>query len=605
MKSRHLLAAAVAAALLPCAGSADELETVVVTATRTPRSLDQVLASVEVLDREDIERLQARSLMDLLRGLPGISFSNNGGPGKVTSLFLRGTESDHVLVLVDGVRIGSATAGVAAIQDLPLEEVERIEVIRGPRSSLYGSEAIGGVIQIFTRGRTAPRLRASAGAGSYGTVSGSAGLRLGDEDAWLSLDASGSDSDGFNACRGRPFPPGGGCYTFEPDDDGYRNLSASLRGGYRLAPGLDADLHLLYTDADVAYDGSFVNESDGINMAAGAGLEYSAEAGWRLKFSAGRSRDDVRSYLDGTFMSRFLTERDQASLQGDLPVGRDGVLTLGADWLRDRIGGNTPYTVDSRDDLGLFGEIQGTLGGNVLQAALRRDDDEQFGGHTTGSLAWGRDLGAVALRASFGTAYKAPTFNDLYYPGFGNPDLRPETSRTWELGLRGALGGGTWNASVYQTEVDDLIGFDFATFLPANIDEARIRGLELAWQGVIGPWRVQGGATLLDAENRSGFDAGNELPRRAPRSLRVDIDRDLGDWAVGGTILAESRRYDDLGNTTELGGYGTVDLRAEYRLGADWRLQGRVENLFDKDYETAALYNQPGRSLWLTLRFEG
>ncbi len=598
-----------AAALLLGAHSAiaTELEPLVVTATRTAQTADDTLSSVTVITRKDIERQQARSVQDLLRGVPGVDVVNNGGAGKASSLFLRGTESDHVLVLIDGVKTGSATLGTTAFQHIPVEQIDRIEIVRGPRSSLYGSEAIGGVIQIFTRkggGTLTPFF--SLGGGRYGTLDASAGLSGGGDRGWFSASVSAASTDGFNACDGKPSPGGAGCYTVEPDKDGYDNRSASLRGGYRFASGIALDLHALYAKGKTEFDGSYVNEAESVQQVLGGSLQLDPLDMWHLTLAAGRSWDDSDNFLNGTFMSRFRTERDTVTLQNDFAVADDHLLTVGADYQDDRVSGTTAYAVDSRDNLGVFTQYQGWLGAHDLQLSMRRDDNQQFGKHTTGGAAWGYAWNPdLRLTASYGTAFKAPTFNELYYPGYGNPGLSPEKSRSLELGLAGKTGWGRWSLNVYQTRVDDLIAFDASTFAPGNIDQARIRGLEAVLGTRVGQWELNTNLTLLDPQNRSaGANNGNVLPRRARQSFRLDADRDFGRYRLGATVLAAGKRYDDLANTRELAGYATVDLRAEYSMDKDWRLQARVENLFDKDYETAAYFNQPGRSLYLTLRYQ-
>lgn len=592
----------------PTLSAADNAaEPVVVTATRTARTVDETLASVTVITREDIERLQASTVLDLLRGTPGLSITNNGGLGKSTSVFLRGTESDHVLVLIDGVKVGSATLGTAAFQDIPVEQIERIEIVRGPRSSLYGSEAIGGVIQIFTRkGGGALRPYLSFGGGSYQTYNASAGVSGGGERGWFNLSASGLTTEGFNACNGKPSPGGAGCFTYEPDKDGYRNASGSVRAGYRFTNSAEVDVNALRAEGKNRFDGSFVNESQSVQQVLGGRLRLTPLAAWHMTLAAGQSRDDSDNFKDGAFKSRFDTTRDTVSLQNDITLGQTHLVTVGLDYQNDKIDSTEAYAVTARDNEGLFAQYQGAFGPQNVQFAVRRDDNEQFGEHTTGGLAWGYDLDKdLRVTASYGTAFKAPTFNELYFPDFGNPNLRPEESRSYELGVRGKNAWGGWSLSAYQTDVDDLIAFDAATFAPANIDEARIRGIEAVLSVRLSEWQLRSSLTLLDPENRaSGANYGKVLPRRAEQALRVDLDRTFGKFRVGGSLLSEGRRYDDLANTREMGGYAILNLRGEYVLTRAWRLQARIENLFDKEYETASYYNQPGRSFFVTLRYQ-
>lgn len=613
MRIRLSVAAAAIAALFPGVSAAQSAhvheqlgEPVLVTATRTARTADETLAAVSVITREDIERQQAQSVAEVFRGLPGISVANNGGRGKLTAVFMRGTEADHVLVLIDGVKVGSATSGGAAFQDMPVDLIERIEIVRGPRSSLYGSEAIGGVIQIFTRrggGATQPRF--SLGAGSDDSYKATVGVSGGGERGWYSADLSREGTDGFNSCRVEAAGVGG-CFTAEPDRDGYDNLSGSVRAGYRFEGGAEFDVNWLRTEADSDFDGGFQNYAEAVQQNLGARLSVSPLAHWKLTLAAGQSRDDSDNFKDGVFASRFDTERRTLSLQNDFGIGAHGLLTLGADHQDDRVSSTTAYAVTERDNRGLFAFYQGKAGGHDYQLGLRNDDNDQFGAHNTGSLAWGYALSeALRVTASYGTAFKAPSFNELYFPFFGNPDLDPETSRSVELGLAGRAGWGSWSANLFQTMVDDLIAYDAALFRVNNVDQARIRGLEGVVNTRLQSWDLATSLTLLDPENRSsGAQRGNVLPRRPEQALRIDLDRSFGAVRAGMTLHAEGRRYDDLANRSRLGGYATVDLRAEYAFGRDWRLQGKVGNLLDKDYETARFYEQAGRNLFVTLVYQ-
>ena len=575
-------------------------ETIVVTPTRTAQTVDDSLASVSVVTRSDIERLQARSLADVLQGMVGVTVTNNGGDGKGTSMFLRGANGDHVLVLIDGVKAGSATTGTAAFQDFPLHLIERIEVVRGPVSSLYGSEAIGGVIQIFTRkGGGALTPSASVTAGSNNTRGATVGLSGGGEQGWFNAGVAHTRTDGFNACKGLS---GVACFTNEPDDDGYRNTAFTLRGGYRFAPGSEFDLHVLRAQGDNEFDGGAQNQSESVQQVIGAGVTHRINEAWRVKLSAGQGRDESDNFKNGVYSSTFNTRRNNASLQNDFSLGRNHLLTLGLDRQEDHVSSNTVYAVTRRDTTGVFAEYQGQWDRHRVQLALRGDDNSQFGRHTTGNVAWGYPVMAnLDLRLAYGTAFKAPTFNQLYYPGFGNANLRPETSRNIELGLGGRLPGGRWSATLFDNRISDLI----AGFPPANINRAEIRGLELAANRRFGAWDAAVNLTLQDPENASsGANQGKVLPRRAQESLRIDLDRRLGVWRLGGTLRGEGERFDNESNTRRMAGYALLDLRAEYRLAADWSLGGRLENVFDVDYETAFGYNQPGRGAYLTLRYQ-
>ena len=589
----------------------DRLDPVVVTATRTAETADETLAAVSVIERAEIERRQSRTMSDVLRGLPGVTIGSNGGLGHNTDLFLRGTNADNVLLLVDGVKLGSVTSGFIPWAAIPVGQVERVEVVRGPRSSLYGSEAIGGVVQVFTRkGRGGPlRARFVAGAGTYETFNGQFGLSGGTETdfgaGWFDLGLGYERTDGFNVCDGEPGV--GGCRVFEFDRDGYRNGNGALNAGWRFSERFEFDLNFLRSEGDLEFDGSafFGNEKTTVLQVLGARAVLQPLDAWTATLRAGRSWDDTDVFFDGDFINRIDTRRDQLSLQNDIALAPEQLLTLGVDYQRDTLDTTAEFAATSRDDTGVFGELLSGIGRHRLQLALRYDDNSQFGGETTGSLAWGYQLGdGVRLSASYGTAFKAPSFNALYFPGAGNPELDPERSGSVEVGVSGDHPLGAWAVNAYQTRIDDLIEFD-ANFQAGNIAEARIRGVELWTTADLAGWLLDASLTLLDPRNESdGADHGNLLRRRPQQTVRFDADRRFGRIGVGGTLFASGRRWADDANRRRLDGFTLVDLRAEYAFNDALRVQGRLENLFDQDYETVEFFNQPGRSFFVTLRYE-
>lgn len=583
-------------------------DTVVVTATRSARTVDDSLSAVSVVTREDIARLQPRSVPDLLRGLPGIALTNNGGRGKQTSVFLRGTESDHMVVLIDGVKVGSATSGSAAFQDLPVDLVERIEIVRGPRSSLYGSEAIGGVIQIFTkRGAGAWRPNFSVGVGSNDSHKLTAGLDGGNERGWVSLNLSNDVTDGFNACRVEAAGVGG-CRLAQPDRDGYDNLSGAVRAGYRFDGGAEVNFNWMRTDAETEYDGSAFagNYADTSQEVFGGRLVFSPLAAWTVTLGAGQSTDESDAYYNGGFISRFDTTRTTFSWQNDIALGSDNMLTLGVDHQEDEIDSTTAYPVTERTTRGVYAFYQGAVGAADYQLSVRSDDNKQFGDYTTGSVAGGYALSdTLRVTASWGRAFKAPSFNELYFPFYGNTALVPERSRSVELGLAGRQGWGQWSVNAFETKVDDLIAYDSTISKANNVDAARIRGIEASAATRLAEWDLRGNLTLLDPDNlTAGANHGNVLTRRTQKSLRLEADRNYGKFSFGTTLVAEGGRYDDLANKNRLGGYATVDLRAAYQLDADWRVEGVLTNVFDHDYETARFYVQEGRAVFVTLKYQ-
>ena len=612
--SPSLLALAVAMAL-PFAAQAQEatdLDEVVVSGTRTEVAVEDSLVPAQVIGRDAIQRSQARSLGEVLQGRAGISIANQGGAGKITTLNLRGAESDHVLVLVDGVRMGSATAGLPALQDLPIDQIDRVEIVRGPRSSLWGSEAIGGVIQVFTRrntGKVRPNVR--IGVGSDSTREASAGIGGGIGRGWFGADVAYTRTDGFNACRGTGGDPanpfdGAGCFTDEPDRDGYRNTSVTLRGGYSFTDTLALEANALRAEGKSEFDGSFTNRSETVQQVLGTKLRYTPSDKVNLLLSLGRNDDKSDDFHDDVQSGYFQTRRYVASAQGDFSVAANQLLTAGIDWQDDRVESTTLFAVTRRDNLAGFVEYQGRFGAHQLQASVRNDDNEQFGNHTTGSLGYGFGFdNGLKLTASVATGFKAPSFNDLYYPGFGNPYLKPEESESINLGIAQYAETWNWTFNVYQNKVDQLISYDSQIFLPNNIAEARIRGAEFTVDFTLAGFDIATQLSHTDPRNRSaGPNHDNLLARRPRNTARIDVARAFGDFRTGLTFNAAGERYDNLANTDRLGGYSTLDLRLEYAIAPAWTLQAKVGNVFDRDYETVAWYNQAGRTYGLSLRYQ-
>lgn len=593
----------------------ERLDTVVVTATRTERKAGDVLASVSVIDREEIERRQAQSVQDVLRGVPGLSLSNDGGIGKNTSLFLRGAESDHVLILIDGVRAGSTSLGTTAIQDLPIDQIERIEIVRGPRSSLYGSEAVGGVVQIFTRkGGNGFKPHLSFGAGSHSLYKTVGGISGGDGKSWYSLNGARQETRGFNTCDGDAKENFGGCFTREPDPDGYRNTSGAARAGHRFDSGLEVEGNLLHAEGDNEFDGAFQNRSTFVQQMLGGRAQYAPTDFWTVKLRAGRTLDESDTYKDRRFSDRFDSQRVTANWQNDFIVAKGHMLSAGLDYYNDRVDSTVRYTVKSRDNKAGFVQYQLSQGNFDATLGARYDDNEQFGSRPTGNFAlgYGFDNG-VRLSAAWGSAFKAPTFNELYYPRYGTPTLAPESSESWEIGASGRHFGVAWAVNGYRTEIDRMITpvFDLSLcgppfyFCAQNVDKALILGLEARAATRLFGFDIASTFSALDPENLGdGENRGNRLARRSQTQFRFDIDRAVGPARLGATVYGEGRRFDDAANLHRLNGFVTVDLRAAVDLYKGLSLEGRLANLLDEHYELARFYRQDGRNFFLTLRYQ-
>ncbi len=594
--------AALAAGIGPTlADESVKLPHYVVTATRSDIPVEQLSAATTVYDRQDIERYQVNTLPELLQRTTGIDLTQNGGMGKTTSVFMRGTNSDHVLVLIDGIKVGSVSSGTTPFQYLPVDQIERVEIIRGPQSSLYGSEAIGGVIQIFTRRgeqTDAPSVTLDAGGGNYDTLQASGSVSGKWRDAWYSLSASHINSGGFDARQ----PTGGAFGIDQPDDDGYYNTGLNAKLGYRFGDTAEIETFYMRTEGRTEFDGT-PNKTEFVNQVVGLSGSMDVSDAWHATLRLGQSRDDNDNFApDGSFFSRFDSTRWNVSWLNELQLADDHRLVLGADYRMDEIDGTTDYTEKERYDLGIFGELHSRLfERHFVNAALRWDENEAFGDYVTGSVGWrfNADNGISAF-ASFGNAFKAPTFNELFWPdtgfGGGNPNLEPEESTTFEAGLAGAHDWINWEVRAYHTNIDNLI----ASWPPQNIDKAQIDGIETEIGADILGWRNTLGFQLLSPKDRI---TNKRLPRRAEKILTYDLSRSFASFDVGATVLARGDSFDDAANSKKIDGFVTLDLRAAYRFDSHWRVSGKLNNLLDKQYQLVDTYNTADRTFFVAIHY--
>ena len=577
---------------------AEEQKPVIVTATRTAQTADASLASVTVITEADIRRSQASNLQELLAGYSGINLANNGGPGKATSLYLRGTNSAHVLVLVDGIKIGSATNGNVPLQDIPVSQIERIEIVRGPRSSLYGSEAIGGVIQIFTKkGQRKKATNLSAGIGSYGTEAYSLGFEGSSESNGYHIQASRFVTDGFNAQDNK-----------NPDDDGYKNQSLNANYNHKFSNNAEWSINILHAEGTSEYDGFSKTKlyyTKFFQQTIGTSLRLKPAGFWQTEFKLGQHRDESDNFTDEVFFSRFDTKRQQGSWQNNFTFNPNNLFTLGADRTRDMVDSSTSFEKNKRDNTGVFLQHQWTGESNDMLLGARQDNNQSFGKHQTGNIAWGHSFTPVTrFIISYGTAFKAPTLNDLYYQGSGgagNPNLQPEESNTYEATLRGQH----WEISAYQTKIENLIVWQETSqyfYEPSNVDNASIRGLEISGKKTLADWQHQVDVSFVDPRDDK---TDKILPRRSRQSIRLSSDKINNNLQYGASIIGYGERFDDAANTTRISGYGLLNLRASYALGKEWSLRAKIENALNKDYETASGYNQAGFSVFASINYQG
>ncbi len=602
----------------------EQLQQVIVTAARVPQPEDESFFSTTVLTRADIEARQVLSVQDLLADLAGVNIDNAGGLGQQSSVFMRGTDSDHTLLLIDGVRVGSATLGIAPWEIIPLEQIDHIEVVRGPLSTLYGSDAVGGVIQIFTRqaGQPGVTIGGTATDASYDTHEFTGYLQARGTQAWANVSGDILTSGGFQACLPSAIA---GCFDPAPPPipDGFDNRSGSLTAGLHLSEQLTASVDVLYTHGWSAFDGDgFDDHLEFQEKVFSAHLDAALGDSWHLRLLAGRDDDYERDFLDlePTPGQSFDTRRDSASAQIDGPLTSVLHLVSGVDYEDVSIDSDTPYAVTDRTTRAVFADLNADWGQWSALAGARLEDNSQFGDHVTGNLGVkDRITDGVRFTATWGTAFRAPTFNDLYFPDYGNPNLKPETSQSFEAGLDGEQGALKWSLHAYQTTVDEEIVSVCAAAPPPvyetctaeNINRARVRGVELQgdWHGR--DWALDGQITGMEPLNLSpGADYDDLLPRRAKQNASFTVRRLLhvgGADGVSGSIgfvgRYEGRRYDDEANTLPLGGYFLADLLTQWNLGRSWTLEARAANLFDRSYQTEAYYAQPGRNYSVTIRY--
>jgi vitamin B12 transporter len=561
----------------------------VVTPSRMTEPLGEALASVSVITREIIELSVAQDLFELLRLQPGVDIVRSGGPGSQTSVFLRGSNSNHVLVLIDGVRVSSSNTGAYSWEQLPVNQVERIEIVRGPRGSIYGSDSIGGVIQVFTRSSPDPFARLTGG--SYGTVEFEGGLGYEGDRNRLSVNAGYRKVDGFSAQN----PDG---FSYHPDDDGFHAVNLGIKGS------ADADygswhLNLLALDNESEFDQGV---SDARQLVTSLEFRGSFSPSWQYQVLGGYVNDELQSDFE-FFTTDFQSNRFNFSWQNQLATGELGNLSFGLDYYREK--GKSQYSWDeSRSNTGLFASYDQYLSSFHLQIGGRLDENSRFGSEFTGQIAAGYEFSdSWQLAGSYGSAFRGPNLSEQFSPGFGgffagNPDLEPESSTSGELALHWKHDtAGSFSAAVYRTNVKDLIAFNGKNFQAINIAEARLEGLELAYSVAWSGWLLNANATFQNTEDLS---TGESLLRRPDEKGSITLDHKFTDGSWVGLEWFVSGERTDFGGI-KLDAYNLFNLRAGWLFKPAWRLELRGDNLLDEDYEPAFGFSSSGRSYYVSL----
>ncbi|MFG6430566.1 TonB-dependent receptor domain-containing protein [Roseateles sp. LYH14W] len=608
---RPLLALSVLA-LAASAHAQNKLDTVVTTATRSPQKLSEVLADLTVITRADIERQAAASVADLLRNNGCAEMVRNGGAASTTSIYLRGAETRHTLVLVDGVRMDSQASGGASWQGIPISQVERVEVLKGPASAIYGSDAVGGVVQIFTRkggGKVSADLGVAYGnLGTYkadGGLFGSAGI------VDFAFTLAGEESDGFNATT----PDS--AFSYVPDRDGWRKYQATARVGAQLAQGHRAEVLFVKNYANGQYDASRSRplvDDHTLQDANATRLAWTAQ--WapalQTQLSYGESRDRYQ-----TTPSVYLTDTKirTLALTGSYLLAKGQQINFQGERIEDRLENSGLVTsgVGKRSRNAVGAGYLLNAGAFSLQAHARHDDDSQFGSVDTGTLLAGYEV-ATGLRivGSVGTAFRAPTLyqqGTVYGPDLAKPGveaLDAERGRNFEFGLKYGAGDSEFTATAYRNRIRDLIIFGAAGSCQSsfgcyeNVSQARLQGLSLAGSTKLANVTLR---ATLDLQKPTDASTGLLLARRAKRLATLGADTQLGDWLLGASVQASGHRFDNAANTRRLGGYGLVNVNAQYKLGRDLRLQLNLDNAFDRAHTTAYGYASAPRTALVSLRW--
>ena len=593
-----------------------KLDDVVVTASRVAQPRESAIADVSVIDSEEIQRAGQSTLVELLARQAGVEVSSNGGAGSLSSVYLRGTNANHVVVLIDGMRINSATAGTTALENLPIGQIDRIEILRGPASALYGQDAIGGVIQIFTKkGDGALKLNANLGYGSYNTKRADASVSGSMGNTQIALNVSSLNAQNFSAINTTNAD-----YS---DRDAFRNLAFSGNVSHQIEAGHEIGVQFLNNDGRVRFDNScplsdsttfacitqkFDTYSDNKQYSYAVFSNNQFTEFWLSKVRIGEGVDSSRTF-DVTSVAGgdlYKSHHFQLNWQNDLKLPA-GVLSLIYDGLYQKVNSSIVYNVKKRDNDGLAASYLLDDNAHSLQLGIRHDHNSQFGNHNTSSIGYGYKITSnLRATASYGTAFKAPSFNDLYYPFFSNPNLKPEKSRNIEAGIRYSTNYSMVSATVYRNNIDDLIAFDTTISAVNNIKKAEIKGVSLSANQLIGA--VYLGASV-DLQSPKDELTNKQLARRAKRHASLSASYGLGDWHFGTEAIASSARFNTIANTTSLAGYALLNATVDYKFAKDWSVQARANNILDKKYALALdfggeAYNTPSANLFINIRYQ-
>ena len=617
-----------------------ELKTddVFVTATRTPILKNNVIADVTTISSEDIERAGSSSLPELLQRQPGIEISNLGGAGKVSTLSIRGTSSTHSIVLIDGMRVGAATSGFSAIEHIPLSQIEKIEIVRGPASSLYGQDAIGGVIQIFTKkGVDGFKPYVGIGYGSYNTSNFQSGIRGGNNQTTYAINFSAMNTDGFSAFIPNPNNTSGAVTNAANlDKDGYKNYSLSSSLNHKINQDYEIDFQYFLSKGKNKFDQRFADFSPFVDFknearqeSYGLNLKGQINIAWQSSIKVGQSTDkylDKQKFnpnkgafgeQDSTLVDLYKTTQNQFAWQNNINLSR-GSLTLLYDFLEQKIKTTDLYEKTQRTNHGVMVGYSLTEDKHNFQTNFRKDFNSAYDDAVTGNIGYAYSINSNwTVSSSYGTAFVSPSFNFLYSladsTALGNPNLKPEKSKNIEGSIRYKDDSGSMSLTMFQNKIDDFIIYSNPLFIEGlrnttqNLNKAEIQGLTISGDQFFGHFQMKGSLTSQSAKNE---DTDKYLPRRASLIGNLNLNYYIGHWNIGVEETFSGNRFDDAVNRVNLSGYALTNIVSDYKINDKLKLNLRLNNLLDKNYSLAAegtsgfKYQTPGRSLFANLRYD-
>lgn len=588
-------------------------ETMVVTARRMAQPLKNVITPISIVTKNEIEAMQANTIADVLQRLPGVKVISSGGPGQITSVYLRGSASNQILILLNGVRINSATAGGADFSQVPLTAISKIELIRGSRAAQYGSDAIGGVLNIITsiegQGNSA---QVTTGIGSHGYHQlGASAQGINDDGAWIKVATDVNGADGFSAMT----------EPADQDSDSYSNQNSYIEIGTHLDNhwkiSLQGLLHNGESDFDNGYTdfstGQYVNNPNAKSKARQysiAGKTEYTNQDYFSELTVAQNQDKLDTGDDNTPVSTIKSDRISVNWFNHYQINGNWGVGGGVEWYRDNVdNSSSSYTKDERDNKAIYGTSSLKIADWLFDGSIRTDDNDSYGRNNTWQAGVAYELTSnLTLSTNVGTAFRAPTFNDLYYPGGGNPNLKPEESTSYELGIRGDYQPINWYFNGFHNKLNNLIAWapdptdsTGTNWMPSNVDKATLQGIEIGTE--FHTWALFHDISYdyLDSEDKK---TGKQLIYRSKHSAKWNVGYTADIWQLDMTAIYYGQSYSDANNTQKVEAYTLVDLGTSYFVTDQLTLRVKVTNLFNKSYVSKANYNSAEREFYLNAAYQ-